>query len=838
MKRKFLKQLLVYSVCACMTFLAIPVLADSTTPTTISNEAIKTILADEVVPTSWDIVTESYILNSNDKTLDISSLPESAAVNPTIEIPSGVTSIAVKGNSTKTYNLSIIVSSRSTPLNLIIKDLKIQGTRTGMDITGNTDVTNLILTGENSIVSTTSNGIAVYTGNSLVIDADTNASQLTIQAGSDAAGIGGRLYTGASEVKKGNGKITIKGGTIQVVGGNNAAAIGSAKGEETQLQDITIEGGKITATGGTGGAGIGSGKEQNKDAGKIIIKGGEIVATGGTGGAGIGSGADLNNGKPFDIEITGGKITALGQSGGAGIGGGNKSHVNNIIITGGIIERAEGSGNSAGIGGGGERGFKLLKIGENNVKGDTPVIKNVKGGLNGGCAIGTGANGNSTGEETILLYSGIIDDLKAFGGAAAIGGGDARGVKEIQVGCTRIGKVYSEGGGTAIGGGRIGQNGAGTVTILPGAVVYADTDGESIIGGGKDRSLPVIIKGDVFSGKNNIDYIELQDASIKGYVFECYRMTKDGDGNNIRTIMTSGDFSVKNNNDTTIDLRPTTDGSGRIYAWLHDLGAGKLGGSGYYFKINEGGKVFHAVEFHRESQSFVQKMKKADGSIGDATIQLTVIQMEFVEAQFSQPRLSVNSLEGSKIVPYAVSNIDFISEISPDMTVTREGDDTFEWVKAEIDLKKLSTDITPFDLSDSSRIKLIVNKRDGFEGDGIKPKYSYHANLTADMNVPGVISCDNINKKITINYPNSMKHYGEYKISILVPNTLTKNIDKYLSENVTIPTGSARNKSLEAKIEFRIITHIKVEGLVLGEPREKSGTSGIEAKYWYLTKIN
>lgn len=839
MKKKLLGGIIAYTVCACMIFTPATILASDISSSIGENNTtiLNTTSPNIVVPESWGEINATYLTSMEGKTLDISALSQTASK---IEIPATVSNIIIKGDSSKIYNgLSIIVKARTNTLNLGIKNLNIDGSDTGIDITENAGITNIILQGNNSIVSTGSNGIAVYTGNTLVISADSNTSSLTIQAGNQAAGIGGRFYTGAGAVKKGNGKIIINTGTLNITGGNEAAAIGSATDEESEIQDITINGGNITATGGIGGAGIGTGRKQNKSAGKIIINGGNIIATGGMGGAGIGSGADLNSGTPFDIAITGGTITAVGNAGGAGIGGGNKSHVNDIVITGGIIERAEGSGNSAGIGGGGERGFRKLQIGANNVKSNNPTIKNVKGGLDGACAIGTGAKGSGTGQETILLYSGVIEDLFASGGAAAIGGGDERGVKEIQVGCTRIGKVYSEGGGTAIGGGRIGQNGEGKVIILPGAVIYADTDGESVLGGGEDRSLPVVVNGDVFLGKNNIDYIESQDPDIRAYAFECYKVTgKDELGNNIRTKMIAGDFAVKNSNDATIDLKPTTDGSGRIYAWLHDLGIDRLGSSGYYFRINEAGKTFHAVEFNREAETFMQKMKGPDGNITNVEVPVAIIQMEFVEVQFSEPTVSVNSGSGSKIVPYSTSNIDFVSKILEDTSVAKEGPDSFEWVKAKIDLNKLDTDITPFDLSDSSKIKLIVSRRDGFEGDGVTPKYTYDASLTTAMSGSGVVACDNVNKIITINYPNSMKQYGEFKIRILVPNILTKDIDKYVDENVRTAIVPDQAKMLNVELSFKIITHIRIDGLTLDEPREAAGNTTIDAKYWYLTKIN
>ena len=812
MKRELVRKIIAYAMCATIAFATVPVFAEETTNT-------------------WSSIDATYLEGENGNVVDISSYKANTG-GKKIEIPLGVSSITIKGDAGKIYSdLSIVVQARTTNLTLIIEDLKISGASTGIDVTGNTAITTLKIKGENSITSTGGNGIAVYTGNTLTIEADNDASKLNIQAGSNSAGIGGRFYTGASEIKEGNGKINIKGGTINVVGGANAAGIGSATGALTTQEEITISGGVINATGGANAAGIGSGSEVASDATQISITGGTIVANGKGGGAGIGMGIKCSK-VPFNISISGGNITAIGDGGGAGIGGGYESHAKNIIITGGTIEKAQGSGNSAGIGAGKDRGFDLIQIGSSNVKGDNPNIKSVIAGGSGASAIGTGKEGNLGGKETIRLYSGIISEATASGGAAAIGGGYGRGVNEVIIGQTRISKVYSEGGGAAIGGGSLGENGVGRVTLLPGSVIYADTNGESVLGGGTDRSLPVVVTGDIFSGKNNIDYVESQSADIKDYAFECYRVTgKDSDNNNIRTKLVEGDFLIKNTNDSNIDLKPTTNSNGRIYAKLQNIGS-NLGSKGYYFIIHEAGKTYYATEFERGTETFKQKTKNAD-----VDTELTVIKMEFTEVQFSQPTLSVASVSGSKVIPYAVSNIDFISKIVEDTSIAKEGADEFKWVKAIIDLKKLPTDIAPFDLSNSSKVKIAVSKRNGSDPDG-NPIYTYDSTLTAAMNVSGVVACDDANKIITLNYPSSMQKYGEFKISILVPNTLTKEIDKYIGENVKSSTPSDQIKEYNAKISFRIITHIKLNGLTLDQPRESSSNIDLQARYWYLTKIN
>lgn len=813
MKRKLFKGVLVYAVCACVAFATVPILAEENSATVSKDTG--TVVKEEIVPTGWNAIDGTYLETINNKVLDISSLSISTG-NKSIEIPNSVSNITIKGDTSKIYSgLSIVVKTRTTPLNLTIEDLKISGSGTGMDVTGNSSTTSLMIKGENSIVSTGANGIAVYTGNTLVIDADSDASTLIIRAGNESAGIGGRFYTGAGEIKKGNGKITIKGGTIDVVGGAYAAAIGSAKGALTKQEEIVISGGHITATGGMNAAGIGSGNEVASEATQISISGGTIIANGKGGGAGIGMGFKCGQ-TPFDISILGGTITAVGEAGGAGIGGGLESHANKIIIKGGIIEKAEGSGSAAGIGAGGSRGFELIQIGASNVKSDNPTIKNVKGGASGGCAIGTGAYGSGTGNETILLYSGIIDELSASGGAAAIGGGNERGVKEIQIGYTRIGKVYSSGGGTAIGGGRIGQNGEGKVTLLPGSVIYADTDGESVLGGGLDRSLPVILQGEAFLGKNNIDYVQSKDPNINNYAFECYKAIGA-----TRQLMTTGDFTVKSQNDPNIELKPTTDNSGRIYAYLHDLSGKKIGDSGYYFRIKDGDDIYYAQEFERI----------IEGS-------LTVLKMEFIKLEVPKPKGEIKEVSGSKIIPYAVSNIDVVSRVEEDTSgVAKDGNDDVNYVNLIIKLNPQTSDVAPFDLSDTNKIKFIVYERSGVKPGTTEPNYVYSSTLTTQMQTSAVINYDLANKQIKVEYPTGLKKYGEFKISVLIPNTLNKEIKKYLTENVE--SGNAdEHKIITAQVEYGITRYFKIDNIRYSEQRSDSKTANVTVPYWYLTKIN
>jgi Beta helix repeat len=147
-------------------------------------------------------------------------------------------------------------------------------------------------------------------------------------------------------------------GLLTVIGGGNAAGIGS--GKDKQSGRISINGGNITAVGGAGGAGIGCG-DNGGDGGIITIAGGTVVAQGGgLGEAGCGAGIGGGNASAGGvITITGGKVTATGGElegvpgyGGAGIGGGTYAPGGLITISGGTVFATRGGTNAKDIGSG------------------------------------------------------------------------------------------------------------------------------------------------------------------------------------------------------------------------------------------------------------------------------------------------------------------------------------------------------------------------------------------------------------------------------------------------------------------------------------------------------
>ncbi|MBQ7643485.1 MAG: InlB B-repeat-containing protein, partial [Spirochaetales bacterium] len=164
-------------------------------------------------------------------------------------------------------------------------------------------------------------GIKVAEGNSLTI---TGAGTLVIaETEAGKAGIGG-------DGNESCGTVEIKGGTINVTGGQSAAGIGG--GRDGSGGTITISGGTVTAVGGNSAAGIGSGTGMYNDvnAGTITISGGTVNATGGASSAGIGGGANAGGGT---ITISGGTVNATSGSNAPGIGAGADGAAGTITIS-------------------------------------------------------------------------------------------------------------------------------------------------------------------------------------------------------------------------------------------------------------------------------------------------------------------------------------------------------------------------------------------------------------------------------------------------------------------------------------------------------------------------
>ena len=114
---------------------------------------------------------------------------------------------------------------------------------------------------------------------------------------------------------------------------------------------LIIEGdGTLNAVGGNGGAGIGS--ELLDNCGTIIINSGTVTATGKGGGSGIGGGKNYEGttGGGGTVIINGGTVTANGQNLGSDIGGGQGNTNGVCIILGGSVTATKGKiGVTSGI---------------------------------------------------------------------------------------------------------------------------------------------------------------------------------------------------------------------------------------------------------------------------------------------------------------------------------------------------------------------------------------------------------------------------------------------------------------------------------------------------------
>ena len=165
----------------------------------------------------------------------------------------------------------------------------------------------------------------------------------------------------------GNGTLTIKdnnkNGSLTAIGAANCAGIGGKLGignawdkrPERNASNITITGGDILAVGGDDGAGIGGGAYGNAD--NITITGNaNVTASGGSGGAGIGGGYYRNG---TNLKITGhATVIASSSNDGAGIGAGASGDLADITISGDSTVFAQGENGSAAIGGCGQGSYQ------------------------------------------------------------------------------------------------------------------------------------------------------------------------------------------------------------------------------------------------------------------------------------------------------------------------------------------------------------------------------------------------------------------------------------------------------------------------------------------------
>lgn len=437
--------------------------------------------------------------------------------------------------STDTINHILI---KSGTINITLKDLTVS--TAGMSIGEGDDKTlqfapaikveagatvNFTLEGNNSLTSKNAEyaAINVEAGAEININGD---GTLNAVGGSNAAGIGGNNGENA-------GTINISGGTITATCGTDSshgeAGAGIGGGNSSSGGNINITGGIATAIGGERAAGIGGG--WTGSGGNINISGAATVVNSYTyvnenidsfpPGAGIGNGAQCSEGS-FDINISdGATVTATGYE--ACIGGNfeNSAEKRDITISGEDTEvNADAtlefvSGYGPGIGG---------DIKNENEGSNTPLNITISGGTitaKGTCGIG--GKKDATVPRNITISGGdVTAEGKAFneGTGAGIGGGNCENSEILINGNANI--VSAKGDrGAGIGGGN--NYSGGKITIAGDACIGSSLDegycayGSSGIGGGNGADggiIEISTTGKVYAYGNS-------GAGIGGGV-DCY----------------------------------------------------------------------------------------------------------------------------------------------------------------------------------------------------------------------------------------------------------------------------------------------------------------------------
>lgn len=255
--------------------------------------------------TSFGVVYSDYIVINEDNVNDFSGKTLTGTTTNGIYISNGVTvNLTIENlNITKSEDISSCISvGYGATLNLTVKgenNLKATGWGSaGIEVMGQTKAT-LRITSASTGTLTAVGGYG--------------SKQFGSYGG---AGIGGMARITSDIRKIYVGDIIIEGGTVNAVGGYQAAGIGGTIGESGA--NITITGGTVNATGGSYGAGIGGGFNGNVHS--INIKGGTVTANAGEKAAAIGVGRDQSIHQwavlPYEtIRITDGDVTANGNIG-------------------------------------------------------------------------------------------------------------------------------------------------------------------------------------------------------------------------------------------------------------------------------------------------------------------------------------------------------------------------------------------------------------------------------------------------------------------------------------------------------------------------------------------
>ncbi len=255
--------------------------------------------------TSFGVVYSDYIVINEDNVNDFNGKTLTGTTTNGIYISNGVTvDLTIENlNITKSEDISSCISvGYGATLNLTVKgenNLKATGWGSaGIEVMGQTKAT-LRITSASTGTLTAVGGYG--------------SKQFASYGG---AGIGGMARITSDITNIYVGDIIIEGGTVNAVGGYQAAGIGGTIGKSGA--NITITGGTVNATGGSYGAGIGGGFSGNVDS--ITIIGGTVTANAGEKAAAIGAGRDWSLHQyavlPYNtIRITGGDVTANGNIG-------------------------------------------------------------------------------------------------------------------------------------------------------------------------------------------------------------------------------------------------------------------------------------------------------------------------------------------------------------------------------------------------------------------------------------------------------------------------------------------------------------------------------------------
>lgn len=353
-------------------------------------------------------------------TLCLSLLPATAwAVEPTFSVKNGETELT---------------STSAGALDA--KEYRISQENANITVTGSTNNSRIVVTGNN--VKLNLNNVSILLG-------EYNGSPIEIAENKSAT----IIITGENKLTAdagGPGILVNQGATLTIKEVDNSSVVNSLTVTGAQQENYT-GGGDITASPGGGFAGIGgpNSSSQLTYTGTIKIESGIVNAYGFGYGAGIGGGDYSSGGS---IQISGGKVTAI--NGGtepdgwgssmhkqaSGIGGSQGMDSGSITISGNAEVKAYGGYACAGIGGG-----------KNNIT----ITDNAKVTAYGGEeAAGIGGYNQNKGESTIT----ISDSAKviAYGGkyASGLGQGSASAPVKLSIGSDAVITAYSDGRKAAI----------------------------------------------------------------------------------------------------------------------------------------------------------------------------------------------------------------------------------------------------------------------------------------------------------------------------------------------------------------------------------------------------